>query len=114
VAQARFGSDVRKIMVDASPSDRNRELMRDLLSGDEFINLAQRIGASNAGSSTEWMSQIRSSWSGRELWFWCWLALIGLVLAEMALQQSFLPKRAAPLPHSKRDGYPNTESRGAA
>lgn len=114
VVQARVGSNVRKIMVDASPSDRNRELMRDLLPDDGFINLAQRVGAKHSGSSEEWMSQVRSRWSGRELWFWCWLALIGLVLAEMALQQSFLPTRAASLPRSTQAGYPNSESRGAA
>lgn len=114
VVQARVGSNVRKMMIDASPTDRARELARETLGAESFANLAKRVNASYATSSEQWMSQLRSSWSGRELWFWCWVLLIGLVLAEMALQQSFQPKRSASVPNSAGQTQPINASRGAA
>ena len=114
VVQARVGSNVRKMMIDASPTDRGQEVVCETLGAEGFANLALRLNASHATSSELWISQLRNSWSGRELWFWCWCSLIGLVLAEMALQQSFLPKRSATLPNSAAESKTSDVSRGAA
>ncbi|MFO0014747.1 MAG: BatA domain-containing protein [Planctomycetota bacterium] len=114
VVQARLGSEVRKIMIDASPADRGEELSRDLLADERFENAAQQADAGSATSVDTWLSQVRSRWSGRELWWWCWVLLIALVLAETALQQSFMPKRTAPLPASTSESSPSNTSRGAA
>ena len=48
------------------------------------------------------------------MWFWCWLLLLALVVAELALQQSFLPKRSLLLPASTSESAPADASRGAA
>jgi hypothetical protein len=114
VVQARIGSSVRKMMIDTSPIDRGQELVCETMAADGFANLAKRVNASHASSSEQWMSLLRNSWSGRELWFWCWVLLIGLVLAEMALQQSFQPKRSASLPNTADQSPPTNASRGAA
>jgi hypothetical protein len=114
VVQARVGSNIRKMMIDTSPADREQELDREILRAEGFANLAKRANASHAASSEQWISQLKSRWSGRELWFWCWSLLIALVLAEMAVQQSFQPKRSATRPDSPSAHLPANASRGAA
>jgi hypothetical protein len=114
IVQATLGSEIRKMMVDVSPGDRSRELSRDLLTEERFETVAVQAGANPAISADAWLSQVRSRWSGRELWFWCWMLLVALVVAELALQQSFLPKRSLLLPASASESAPADASRGAA
>jgi hypothetical protein len=114
IVQATLGSDIRKMMVDVPPGDRSRELTRDLLTEERFEAVAVQAGASPTNSVDGWLSLVRSRWSGRELWFWCWLLLLALVVAELALQQSFLPKRSLLLPASTSESAPADASRGAA
>jgi hypothetical protein len=114
IVQATLGSDIRKMMVDVSLGDRSHELSRDLLTAERFEAVALQAGANPATSVDGWLSLVRSRWSGRELWFWCWMLLVALVVAELALQQSFLPKRSSLLPASASESAPADTSRGAA
>ncbi len=95
VVQGRVGSQLQKTMVDLTPLERNRELNRDRLSSSTFEALANQSGALPFTTVDDWMTQMRSRWSGRELWLWLWLGLVILVLTEMALQQSFRSRTIA-------------------
>jgi hypothetical protein len=46
-------------------------------------------------SAAAYLNTIQSDFRGREIWSWFWIAAIVCFLAEMALEQSYLPRRSS-------------------
>lgn len=73
-------------------ADRKQELSRDLMAIEELESLAKSSSASMHQDAKDWLDKEKTNSSGKELWTWFWLGLLGMFLAELFLQQSLSPR----------------------
>jgi hypothetical protein len=66
------------------------------LSKDEVLKLAEQSNAEYFDSSDDLQSRDQSTWQGREIGSWFWVAAIVFFIAETLIAQSFTVRRRAP------------------
>lgn len=81
----------------ARESDSLRESRLMSWSSQSADSLFQEQSWWLSDSAAGYLNAIQSDFRGREIWSWFWIAAIVCFLAEMALEQSYVPKRNARL-----------------
>ncbi len=114
VITASLGDQAHRMSVELSPAERIRELDRRLLSENQRMELANELGATSLEDAAGWLAQVRSQWSGRELWTWFWFGAMAMFLLEIGIQQSLAPKRRAGPSESVQPRSASPNQRGAA
>lgn len=85
----------------ARESDSLRESRLMSWSSQSADSLFQEQSWTLSDSAADYLEAIQSDFRGREIWSWFWIAAIVCFLAEMALEQSYLPNRKTRLSQSK-------------
>jgi hypothetical protein len=78
--------------VTSNDSRSAKESILTYLSNDQLSKLASDCKASVANGVSDFLSDSRTEWNGREIWTWVWTALLLCFLSEILLEQSLSPK----------------------
>ncbi|MFN7732127.1 MAG: BatA domain-containing protein [Pirellula sp.] len=114
IARANTGAEERKMVIASSDSDRRQECDPEVIGADAWQTMVATAQAKPVSNATDWFSAVAGLAGGRELWTWCWGALLACFLAEIALQQSMSARPNRPGSASRTSEALQAGKRGAA
>jgi hypothetical protein len=102
------------MVIASSESDRRQECDPEVIGVDAWQTMTVEAKAKPVSNATEWSAASAGQAGGRELWTWCWGALLACFLAEIALQQSMSARPHRPGSASRTAESLQAGKRGAA